>query len=149
KAEMRIALSGTPIMNNTFDLYAQLEFLVPGLLGKQDFVRKEYAEAIDKDVDENKINMLHKITHPFILHRTKQQVASDLPDKTESILWCKMGTQQMLAYNKVKESIRDSLFLNIKKSGVQNSKLNVLQGILRLRQMCGSPQLIEEYNDIS
>jgi superfamily II DNA or RNA helicase len=146
-AKARVALSGTPIMNNTFDLYAQLNFLLPGMFGGQEFFRKEYANPIDRDGDKEKIKALQQMTAPFVLRRTKEQVATDLPEKTESILWCEMGADQMEVYNKVKHQIRDSIFLDIKTGGFEKNKLNILQGILKLRQVCGSPQLLSENKD--
>src|SRR6185369_16950795 len=83
-AENRIALSGTPVMNNTFDIFSQLNFLLPGLLGGPEFFKREYAIPIDRDVNLEKTNALQKITAPFVLRRTKKQVASDLPEKTEA-----------------------------------------------------------------
>lgn len=138
----RIALSGTPVMNNTFDLYAQLEFLLPGMFGSKDFFKREYADAIDRDRNEEKIAMLQKLTAPFILRRTKEQVAKDLPEKTESILWCNMGMAQKDMYDGIKESIKSNLFLNIKTEGLGKSKLAVLQGIMKLKQVCSSPLLL-------
>ncbi len=138
----RVALSGTPIMNNTFDLYAQLEFLLPGMFGSKEFFKKEYADAIDRDRNEERILMLQKLTAPFILRRTKEQVAKDLPDKTESILWCSMGMEQKDMYNSIKESIKGNLLLNLKTEGVEKSKLAVLQGIMKLKQVCNSPLLL-------
>lgn len=146
-ARARIALSGTPIMNNTFDLYAQLNFLLPDMFGGQEFFRKEYAQPIDRDGDKDKIKALQQMTAPFVLRRTKEQVATDLPEKTESVLWCAMGEDQMAVYNKVKHQIRDSIFLDIKSGGLDKSKLGILQGILKLRQVCGSPQLLAEQSD--
>lgn len=146
-AKARVALSGTPIMNNTFDLYAQLNFLLPGMFGGQEFFRKEYANPIDRDGDKEKIKGLQQMTAPFVLRRTKEQVATDLPEKTESVLWCEMGSAQMEVYNKVKHQIRDSIFLDIKTGGFEKNKLNILQGILKLRQVCGSPQLLAENKD--
>ncbi len=143
----RVALSGTPVMNNTFDLYAQLNFLLPGMFGGQEFFRKEYANPIDRDGDKDKIKALQQMTAPFVLRRTKEQVATDLPEKTESVLWCAMGEDQMAVYQKVKNQIRDSIFLDIKAGGLDKNKLNILQGILKLRQVCGSPQLLAENND--
>lgn len=81
QANNRIALSGTPVMNNTFDLYAQLQFLLPGLLGNREFFKKEYANPIDRDANTEKVNALRQLTGPFILRRTKKQVATDLPEK--------------------------------------------------------------------
>ncbi|ULQ55784.1 DEAD/DEAH box helicase [Flavihumibacter rivuli] len=144
KAKARVALSGTPVMNNTFDLYAQLQFLVPGLFGGQEFFRKVYAHPIDREHDEEKIRALQKMTAPFILRRTKKQVATDLPPKTESVLWCEMGVEQKALYEEVKGQIRDSLFLNIKNDGLGKSKLSILQGMQKLRQICAAPQLLGE-----
>ena len=144
KAECRVALSGTPVMNNTFDLYSQLQYLLPDLFGSAEFFRKEYANPIDRDQDKEKIAALQQMTAPFILRRTKQQVAADLPEKTETILWCDMGEEQRLAYDEVRNSIRDSIFLDIKTSGLSRNKLNILQGIQKLRQVCGAPQLLKD-----
>lgn len=144
KANARIALSGTPVMNNTFDLYAQLHFLVPGLFGQPEFFRKEYAHPIDRERNEEKIRALQQLTAPFVLRRTKQQVATDLPPKTESVLWCEMSPEQKSLYDEVKGQIRDSIFLNIKQEGINKSKLSILAGMQKLRQICAAPALLKE-----
>lgn len=143
-AACRIALSGTPVMNNTFDLYAQLSFLLPGMFGSREFFKKEYADAIDRDQDPEKIAALKKITAPFILRRTKEQVAGDLPEKVESILWCEMGVDQKQAYESIKENIRSSLFIEIKEKGLPAGKLSVINGLLKLRQACNSCELVKD-----
>ena len=144
RSRARIALSGTPVMNNTFDLYAQLQFLVPGLFGGQEFFRREYAHPIDRDHDEEKIRSLQQLTAPFILRRTKQQVATDLPPKTESVLWCTMAPDQKTLYEETAAQIRDSIFLGIKTDGLAKSKLSILQGMQKLRQICAAPQLLKD-----
>ncbi|MEO6731874.1 MAG: DEAD/DEAH box helicase [Ferruginibacter sp.] len=143
-AGTRIALSGTPVMNNTFDLYAQLSFLLPGMFGSRDFFKREYADAIDREHDQAKIQALQKLTAPFILRRTKEQVAKDLPEKIESILWCKMGNDQKLAYESIKENVRNSIFLDIKEKGLNSGKLSVINGLLKLRQVCNSGELVKD-----
>ena len=142
KVTSRVALSGTPVMNNTFDLYSQLEFLLPGMFGSKEFFKREYADAIDRDRNEEKILTLQKLTAPFILRRTKEQVAKDLPEKTESILWCNMGSAQKNMYDEIRDSIKSNLFMNIKTEGLGKSKLAVLQGIMKLKQACNSPLLL-------
>ncbi len=142
QANICIALSGTPVVNNTFDLYAQLNFALPGMFGSRDFFKKEYADAIDKYRDEEKIKQLQKITAPFILRRTKEQVAKDLPDKTESILWCTMHPQQRMVYNEISAQIKGNILTNIKDNGLNKTKLAVLQGIMKLRQVCNTPLLL-------
>lgn len=143
-AVSRIALSGTPVMNNTFDLYSQLSFLLPGMFGSREFFKSEYADAIDRDRDEEKIKALQKLTAPFILRRTKEQVAPDLPEKVESILWCEMGADQRAAYESIKEKVRSSVFLDINSKGLNTGKLSVINGLLKLRQLCNSAELVKD-----
>jgi superfamily II DNA or RNA helicase len=143
-AACRVALSGTPVMNNTMDLYAQLHFLVPDMFGSSGFFKREYADPIDIQNDEAKRKQLQKLTAPFILRRTKEQVAPDLPEKVETVLWCRMGQEQENLYNEVKERIRDSVFLGIESQGLDRSKLAVMQGIMKLKQVCASPLLLPQ-----
>lgn len=142
RAMTRVALSGTPIMNNTMDLYAQLSFVVPGLFGTRDFFKRTYADPIDQGGDPTRIRMLQKLTAPFVLRRTKEQVARDLPEKTEVVLWCDMSAQQQEQYEEVKRNVRNSVFLEITEQGFDRSKLSIIQGIMRLRQVCNSPLLL-------
>jgi len=142
QSNFRVALSGTPVMNNTFDLYAQMNFLLPGIFGSREFFRREYADAIDHHRDVEKIKTLQRITAPFVLRRTKEQVAGDLPEKTEMVMWCNMSDAQKRLYDEVKDSIRQSVFLNIESEGLGKSKLAVLAGMLKLRQICNSPLLL-------
>lgn len=144
KATARVALSGTPVMNNTFDLYAQLQFLVPGLFGQPEFFRKEYAHPIDRERNEEKVQALKQLTAPFVLRRTKQQVATDLPPKTESVMWCEMSPDQKALYEETKSQIRDSIFLNIQQEGIGKSKLSILAGMQKLRQICAAPALLKD-----
>ena len=145
QADSKIILSGTPMMNNTLDLFPQLSFIVPQLFGNQEFFSKEYVHPIDRDKDKEKIEQLKRMTNPFVLRRTKEQVAKDLPSKTESIIWCEMGSAQKRYYNEVKDNIKNSLFVSIKSEGLGKSKMNVLAGIQKLRQLCSSPVPIEDY----
>jgi SNF2 family DNA or RNA helicase len=144
QAGMRIALSGTPVMNNTFDLYAQLNFLLPGMFGNREFFKREYADAIDRDRDEDKIAALQKLTAPFILRRTKEQVATDLPEKVESVLWCEMGDTQQMAYDNIRDKVRNSIFLDVKDNQVAKGGLNLLNAMLKLRQACNSCALLQD-----
>lgn len=144
RAGFRLALSGTPVVNNTFDLYTQLNFVVPGLFGSREFFKREYADPIDNNQDTEKTAILKKLTAPFILRRTKEQVAADLPDKTESVLWCKMEGLQRSVYEEILQQTRSSVFLEIEKSGFAKSKLSVLQGMTKLRQVCSSPLLLRD-----
>jgi SNF2 family DNA or RNA helicase len=143
-ADGRVVLSGTPIMNNTFDLYSQLQFVLPGLFGSQEFFKKEYADAIDLRKDAEKVAALKKMTAPFILRRTKEQVARDLPPKTEMVLWCEMSNPQRAVYEEIRSQVAGEVMGTMAKDGLQKSKLYVLQGIMKLRQVCNSPLLLKE-----
>jgi SNF2 family DNA or RNA helicase len=143
-ADGRLVLSGTPIMNNTFDLYSQLQFVLPGLFGSQEFFKKEYADAIDLRKDAEKVAALKKMTAPFILRRTKEQVARDLPPKTEMVLWCEMSNPQRAVYEEIRSQVAGEVMGTMAKDGLQKSKLYVLQGIMKLRQVCNSPLLLKE-----
>ncbi|MDA3614166.1 DEAD/DEAH box helicase [Polluticaenibacter yanchengensis] len=141
--QTRIALSGTPVMNNTFDLYSQLNYALPGLYGSREFFKREYADPIDLKADKEKADTLRRITAPFILRRTKSQVATDLPMKTETVLWCEMSPNQRDAYDTVRDSVRNNIYSTIESDGLQKGKLGILNGLLKLRQMCNSGELVK------
>jgi SNF2 family DNA or RNA helicase len=145
-SKFRIALSGTPVMNNTFDLYSQLNFLLPDLLGGQEHFRKQYANPIDRDKDEDKAVELRNIVAPYILRRTKTQIASDLPDKTVQTMWCEMGEEQRIFYNELQSTIKDNVLLDIKNNGIKNAQLQILAGITKLRQACILPELVKDFS---
>lgn len=145
---LRFILSGTPVQNNTFDLYSQLNFVNPGLLGSQEFFKTEFANAIDKFGDRSKSEQLRKMVYPFILRRTKEQVAKDLPDKTETILYCEMGSYQQKVYDAVKEDYRHKILNSVEELGVEKSAFLILEGLNKLRQICDCPSLIVDSNKI-
>lgn len=147
KSNNRLALTGTPIENNTFDLYAQMNFLNPGLLGSMGHFKTEFSDAIDKAKDESASELLHQIIHPFLLRRTKLQVATDLPEKTENILYCEMGKEQRKVYDAFKDKFREYLLNKIDENGVEKSQMYVLEGLTKLRQICNSPQLLNDEED--
>ncbi|GAB4092338.1 DEAD/DEAH box helicase [Flaviaesturariibacter terrae] len=144
QGRFRIALSGTPVLNNTFDLYAQLNFLLPGLFGSREFFRQQYADPIDRNGDAEKIAALRRLTAPFLLRRTKEQVATDLPEKTEQVLWCTLGADQRAAYESIREKVRGNILLDIESKGMEQGMLSVLAGITKLKQLCCSASLVHD-----
>lgn len=144
----RIALTGTPIENNTFDLYAQLNFLNPGLLGNMTHFKNNFSDAIDKEKDVDASQILSKIITPFMLRRTKEQVATELPEKTESIIFCEMEKEQRAVYNTFKNKYRDYLLNKIDENGVEKSQMYILEGLTKLRQICNSTALIPTDEDL-
>lgn len=142
----RLILSGTPIQNNTMDLYSQMQFINPGLLGNKEFFKTEFATPIDRFGSKEKSAQLRKLVYPFLLRRKKEQVAKDLPPKTEITLWCEMGEEQRKVYNDLKHYYRENLLHKIEQEGVGSNAIYILEGLTRLRQACNAPQLIKEGN---
>jgi non-specific serine/threonine protein kinase len=143
-AKNRICMSGTPLQNNTFDIFAQMNFLNPGLLGSVEFFRNEFSTPIDKFGEQEQKEHLKKLLYPFILRRTKEQVAKDLPEKTETILFCEMEKKQREIYEAHRHAYRAKILGTIDEQGVGKSQLTILQGLMKLRQICDSPAILKE-----
>ncbi len=144
KAKNRLCLSGTPLQNNTFDIFAQMNFLNPGMLGSVEFFKQEFSVPIDKFGEKEQKDHLRKLLYPFILRRTKEQVAKDLPEKQEMILFCEMGDEQRKIYDAYRNDYRDKILGVVDTQGVQKSQLTILQGLMKLRQICDSPAIVNE-----
>ncbi|CAN5724194.1 hypothetical protein BH10BAC2_BH10BAC2_42570 [soil metagenome] len=143
-AKNKLCLSGTPLQNNTFDIYAQMNFLNPGMLGSMEFFKHEFSVPIDKFGEKEQKEHLRKLLYPFILRRTKEQVAKDLPEKSEMILFCEMGKEQRDIYDAYRNDYRDKILGVVEEQGVQKSQLTILQGLMKLRQICDSPAIMKD-----
>ncbi|WP_312994625.1 DEAD/DEAH box helicase [Chryseobacterium flavum] len=139
----RIVLTGTPIENNTFDLYSQLSFACPGLLGSKSYFKDIYAIPIDKFEYSKRAGELQQKIKPFILRRTKKQVAKELPEKTETVIYCEMNAEQRRIYDAYEKELREFIAANDEDELNKNS-MHVLTGLTRLRQICNSPVLLKE-----
>ncbi len=144
RSKNRLCMSGTPLQNNTFDIFAQMNFLNPGMLGSLEFFRQEFAIPIDKFGEPDRKDHLRKLLFPFILRRTKEQVAKDLPEKTETILFCEMEDEQRKIYEAYRNDYRDKILGVIDSQGIHKSQLTILQGLMKLRQICDSPAILNE-----
>lgn len=144
KAKNRITLTGTPVENNTFDLYAQMHFVNPGLLGTARSFKEAFSIPIDKNSDRQRAEELRKLINPFIIRRTKEQVAKELPPKTEEVLYCHMEKEQRRVYDAYRNKYRNMLLGKIDKNGLEKSKIYVLEGLMKLRQICDSPGLLSD-----
>lgn len=143
-AKHRLCMSGTPLQNNTFDIFAQMNFLNPGMLGTMEYFRQEFAIPIDKFGEQDRKEHLKKILYPFILRRTKEQVAKDLPEKQEMILFCEMEEDQRNIYEAYRNDYRNQILGTIETQGIHKSQLTILQGLMKLRQICDSPAILNE-----
>ncbi len=139
----RLCLTGTPVQNTTMDLWPQFEFINPGLLGGQKRFRDRWVKPLEKNNDQTTEEMLHKMVAPFILRRTKQKVAGDLPPLTSSQVDCEMDVTQQQIYEKYRQVYYQIVNEAIDEKSVRDSRFTVLEGLTRLRQICCSPRLIE------
>src|SRR6478735_5036969 len=129
-----------------------MNFLNPGLLGSIEFFRNEFATPIDKFGEPEQKDHLKKLLYPFILRRTKEQVAKDLPEKTETILFCEMEDEQRKIYDAFRNDFRNKILGVINEQGIERSQLTILQGLIKLRQICDSPSImneVEKYPNVS
>jgi SNF2 family DNA or RNA helicase len=143
-AKHRLTLSGTPIENSLIDLWSQMHFLNPGLLGDLKFFRKYFATPIEKNADEEKQQKLHLLIKPFLLRRTKTQVEKELPELSEEHIYCEMTPEQQEIYAKEKISVRNFILQNIELHGVANSAIVMLQALTKLRQLANHPAMTED-----
>ncbi len=144
QAKNKLCLTGTPLQNNTFDIYAQMNFLNPGMLGSMEFFKHEFSTPIDKFGEKEQKDHLRKLLYPFILRRTKEQVAKDLPEKQEMILFCEMSREQRDIYEAFRNDYRSKILDVVEEQGIQKSQLTILQGLMKLRQICDSPAIIKD-----
>ena len=140
----RIVLTGTPVENNTFELWSQFAFLNPGLLGNMDYFKREFANPIESAGDEQSVALLRKLVYPFILRRTKEQVAPELPPRTERIVYTDMDSAQKKLYIQTRERYRAELLGLIETDGINDARFKILEGLLRLRQIAIHPALVEK-----
>jgi superfamily II DNA or RNA helicase len=146
-ATQKIMLSGTPVENSTSDLWSLINISNPGLLGTHGKFVKTFATKIEKLGDNHRTEELKKLIMPFVLRRTKEQVASELPPRHEQILYCEMSSKQSTVYEKTKSAFRNDLLKTVRQIGIDKSRFHVLKGLLQLRQMANHPFLADNEYD--
>lgn len=144
KSRHKLILSGTPVENSVNDLWTQMSFINPGLLGSQQYFLNEFVTPIEKKKDEEKARKLQAMIKPFVLRRTKEQVATELPAKTENVFYCQMSDEQAEVYEKVKSEYRNELLQSLEDGSFAQSQIQVLQGLTKLRQIANHPSMIDE-----
>ncbi|MDD2197030.1 MAG: DEAD/DEAH box helicase [Bacteroidales bacterium] len=147
KAKHFLSLSGTPIENSLSDLWAQLNFLNRGMLGSFKTFRNEYIDPIERDGDEVAREKLKMLVKPFILRRSKQEVAPELPQLSEQVVYCNLTDGQKTIYEKEKSEIRNHIMGNIESNGYGQSSISIFRGLTRLRQIANHPDMIDEYTN--
>ncbi len=140
QADHRLALSGTPIENHVGELWSLFEFLNPGMLGRG----KSFQGSDARAPDEESRRVLGAALRPFILRRTKDQVAKDLPERLEQTLFCDLLPRDRRRYDELREHFRQSLLNRVERDGIKGSSMHVLEALLRLRQAACHPGLIDK-----
>ncbi|MDO4954820.1 MAG: DEAD/DEAH box helicase [Akkermansia sp.] len=136
----RLVLSGTPIENRLLDMWSLMAFAMPGVLGSRAYFKKRF----DKRKDSQSQNRLAARLKPFLLRRTKQQVAKDLPPRTEEEIYAKMGGIQRQLYKAELRRIQKALLGVDSDESVKKNSFAILQGLMRLRQICCHPGLVDQ-----
>lgn len=142
EAGLRVCLSGTPIENNLFELWSLFEFLMPGFLGSQHSFQRGIVKPI-KDGDEETLDYLRTRVKPFILRRTKSEVAKDLPPKIETTHYCELVEEQRELYNALAMKLKDQVLRDVEEKGMAKSQMSILDALLKLRQICCHPRLLK------
>lgn len=139
EASLRLSLTGTPVENHLSELWSHFRFLIPELLGSKDQFEAD-VQAIQ--ADHRYLDKIKRKTNPFILRRRKQDVASDLPPRLEQTVWLEMHPGQKSAYDQLLTGFKSGLLKKVESEGMGKHRLEVLEAILRLRQVCCHPLLV-------
>lgn len=140
QAGCRLCLTGTPIENRFSDLWSPFHFLLPSLLGSYNDFQKSVGSAM---VDERHLKLIKRKMRPFMLRRSKKEVAKDLPEKIEQIVWVEMSSDQRIFYENFLVSARQGVLKKIQLDGVQKHRMEIFETLLRLRQICCHPLLVQ------
>jgi len=144
RSKRRLILTGTPVENGTMDLWSQMNFVNPGLLGNQALFKKQYLLPIEKQNDKEKAIRLNAMIKPFILRRLKSQVAKDLPEKLTNIKYSDMTAAQEKVYEEVKTYYREKIIGELAGTGRGSQQFTLLRGLTQLRQIANHPKLVRE-----
>ncbi len=144
RARQRLVMTGTPVENHLGDLWSLFEFLNPGMLGTLQAFKEAFARRPAPDQPPAQLDTLHRMLRPFILRRTKEQVAPELPTRSEQTIECVMPPKQAAYYAEMRDYYRASLLSRVARNGLARSKVYVLEALLRLRQVACHPGLVDK-----
>ncbi|MFT4640456.1 MAG: SNF2 family DNA or RNA helicase [Verrucomicrobiales bacterium] len=142
-AEHRLCVSGTPIENHLEELWSLFHFLMPGFLGRQESFRQRFRHPIEKENDENARDLLASRVGPLMLRRKKTEVATELPPKTEMIRSVELEGPQRDLYETIRASMQQRVQEVIAEQGMDRAHLYILDALLKLRQVCCHPHLLD------
>ena len=142
KGRTRLVVSGTPVENRLGELWSLLEFLNPGMLGRSATFRRLLGERGDKALDAEGAALLRRALRPFILRRTKEEVAPELPARSEQVIRCDLDGVQLEHYERIRDHYRGVLLSKGSKE-LRSAGFSALEALLRLRQMACHPGLVD------
>ncbi len=143
KAKHRLCLSGTPLENHLGELWSLFNFLMPGLLGDETYFKQLYRTPIEKHGDTGRQRSLAMRVKPFLLRRTKELVAKELPAKTETIVKLGLEDGQRDLYETLRVSMHERVRDEVENKGLARSQIMILDALLKLRQVCCDPRLVK------
>ena len=142
KSQHKLCLTGTPMENHLGEFWAQFNFLLPGFLSGHKQFTKLFRTPIEKHQDHERKILLNQRIKPFVLRRTKEKIAKELPSKTSIVQMLRIEGKQAELYESVRLSMDTRLKLIIAEKGLQRSQIEILDALLKLRQVCNHPQLL-------
>lgn len=148
KSTNRFVLTGTPVENNLTDLWSQMNFINPGLLGSLTTFNTFYSTPLTKDPGLQLSENLLRMIEPFILRRTKESVAPELPELLETVRYCTMTEAQQELYESEKSKVRNLMFEQLEKGNVSSTPVMVLKALMQLRQIANHPKMVNPDSDI-
>ena len=142
QSRQRICLSGTPVENSLTELWSLFEFLNPGLLGGAEWFAHRYVRPVEREGNLQRLAELRAVVAPFILRRTKEEVASDLPPKTEIVRPVELRGSQRDLYESLRLAVHAEVRQAIEQKGLGASTITILDALMKLRQVCCDPRLL-------
>ena len=142
QANQRLCLTGTPMENNLGELWSIFHFLLPGWLGDSKTFARDYRTPIERHGDSERMSHLAARIRPFLLRRTKEQVATELPAKSEIVHWVDLSDAQRDTYETVRVAMDSKVRAEITRNGAARSQIVVLDALLKLRQVCCDLRLV-------
>lgn len=141
-ADYRLVMTGTPLENSVSEIWSIFDFLMPGFLGSFKFFDKKFLRPIMKNGDNVALRNLHDKTKCFMLRRTKENVLKELPPKIEQMSFCHLGDDQNILYQEVLANVKSEIFSTVAEKGFAKSRIHILAGLTKLRQICNHPVLL-------
>jgi superfamily II DNA or RNA helicase len=143
-AKLRLCITGTPVENHLNELWSHFHFLIPDLFGSLESFEADVSAA---QSDKRYLDRIRRKIAPFILRRRKQEVAKDLPERIDQVMWIEMSEEQREMYDQFLSGLRGGLLKKVEADGMGKHRMEILEAILRLRQICCHPHLVSSLTD--